>query len=330
MSIATALTALAGDVSAAKAAITAKGGTAPNGTAGMADAIAAIPSGGITPTGKITITENGTDIDVAQYALADVNVSGATPEYVTDGLIAMYDAIDNTRSGHNASYAGWQDISGNGHDLTHEGGNPPIIGDNFYYLSNCWLDGAAIGNAVHVDIVTQLGVVALLTVLGMGVAKDNFGDAFSHNPTTYGSGNGTKNSMNHTAAAKLFSAAFEDDKIWAYCDSSTASASSKFDFDPTNRLYLGARKLNDTYACHDYICAIRIYNRALTIEEAYQNFVADVYRFGSNGSGFTLDELFNALPTVTTAHTIKVNAAEKAAASAETLAIATGKGWTVA
>ena len=30
----------------------------------------------VTPSGKITITENGTDIDIAQYALADVSVSG--------------------------------------------------------------------------------------------------------------------------------------------------------------------------------------------------------------------------------------------------------------
>lgn len=30
----------------------------------------------IIPTGKITITKNGTDIDVAQYAKADVNVEG--------------------------------------------------------------------------------------------------------------------------------------------------------------------------------------------------------------------------------------------------------------
>ena len=29
-----------------------------------------------TPSGKITITENGTDIDIAQYALADVAVEG--------------------------------------------------------------------------------------------------------------------------------------------------------------------------------------------------------------------------------------------------------------
>lgn len=32
--------------------------------------------GGSTPTGTITITENGEGIDVAQYAYADVNVSG--------------------------------------------------------------------------------------------------------------------------------------------------------------------------------------------------------------------------------------------------------------
>lgn len=33
----------------------------------------------IVPQGKITITENETDIDVSQYALADVSVSGGAP-----------------------------------------------------------------------------------------------------------------------------------------------------------------------------------------------------------------------------------------------------------
>lgn len=39
----------------------------------MADAIEAIPSGGITPTGTVNITQNGTT-DVTQYASANVNV----------------------------------------------------------------------------------------------------------------------------------------------------------------------------------------------------------------------------------------------------------------
>jgi len=58
--------------------------------------------GGITPTGKITITENGTDIDVSQYALADVNVSGGgglTPFDVTitaadNGSLIVMDLVD--------------------------------------------------------------------------------------------------------------------------------------------------------------------------------------------------------------------------------------------
>ena len=44
---------------------------------GMAAAINAIDAGGITPTGSITITENGT-VDVTQYASAVVNVSAQT------------------------------------------------------------------------------------------------------------------------------------------------------------------------------------------------------------------------------------------------------------
>lgn len=53
-----------------------------------------------TPSGKITITENGTDIDIAQYALADVNVEGgggssdfSTAEVEINGIAEIYGAF---------------------------------------------------------------------------------------------------------------------------------------------------------------------------------------------------------------------------------------------
>lgn len=56
---------------------------------------------GIIPSGKITITANGTDIDVSQYALADVNVSGATyPQlisYTKRELVQAEDWLNNTK-----------------------------------------------------------------------------------------------------------------------------------------------------------------------------------------------------------------------------------------
>ena len=43
---------------------------------GVLDSLKVNGSEVVTPSGKITITENGTDIDIAQYATADVSVEG--------------------------------------------------------------------------------------------------------------------------------------------------------------------------------------------------------------------------------------------------------------
>lgn len=48
----------------------------PQTNAGAILALAQYASGMIKPEGTITITENGTGIDVSQYATADVSVSG--------------------------------------------------------------------------------------------------------------------------------------------------------------------------------------------------------------------------------------------------------------
>ena len=74
MSIATEITRLNNAKSAIKSAIENKGVTVPSSTKldGYASLVNSIP--GIVPTGTINITENGENIDVKQYAKANVNV----------------------------------------------------------------------------------------------------------------------------------------------------------------------------------------------------------------------------------------------------------------
>lgn len=108
MSIQSEITRIAGNVSDSLAAVALKGVTVPSGSTSddLAGLIAQIPqgsggdtmiaggfravtidgeeyleamNGGITPTGTITITQNQTGIDVAQYALADVAVPAPAP-----------------------------------------------------------------------------------------------------------------------------------------------------------------------------------------------------------------------------------------------------------
>ena len=66
------------DLSSIAGAIRQKvGGSTMYKTSEMAAAVAAIPTGGITPTGTISITQNGT-VDVTQYASANVSVTSQT------------------------------------------------------------------------------------------------------------------------------------------------------------------------------------------------------------------------------------------------------------
>lgn len=83
----------------------------------MPDAIEAISSGGITPTGTIEITQNGV-VDVTNYASADVDVPSVTPALGTKTITqnGTYDAEDDSLDGYsevtvNVSGGGGYDIN---------------------------------------------------------------------------------------------------------------------------------------------------------------------------------------------------------------------------
>lgn len=64
---------------------------------GVLDSLKVNGSEIVTPSGKITITENGTDIDIAQYALADVNVEGGggSSDFSTAQVSVTYNSPDD-------------------------------------------------------------------------------------------------------------------------------------------------------------------------------------------------------------------------------------------
>lgn len=117
MSIATEITRLNNAKASIKSAIENKGVTVPSSTKldGYASLVSSIP--GIVPTGTINITENGENIDVKQYAKANVNVQAAPskPEF------ELWD-FDDPRNygveGYGAGYYTVYGMSKSGNDYT--------------------------------------------------------------------------------------------------------------------------------------------------------------------------------------------------------------------
>lgn len=57
--------------------------------------------------------------------------------YITDGLIAMWDGIENAGYGsHDPAPMRWMDLTGNGHDFTVQPGGTPLVFDKDHFYGN--------------------------------------------------------------------------------------------------------------------------------------------------------------------------------------------------
>lgn len=106
--------------------------------AAQADVTFSNVSGGGTAPGEATVTATvtGTGRVYAEYAhdKKAPQVRSVKDRYVQNGLLAMWDAVDNMGTGaHDPSATTWRDLVGNHPDMTFTA--PPTVGANFYDLS---------------------------------------------------------------------------------------------------------------------------------------------------------------------------------------------------
>ena len=95
------------------------------------------------------------DIEKADEIYANITGSTANIDYVEDGLILHYDAINNTGSGHSNNITTWKDLSGNSNDAIITGG---IWENNSLRFTNAVLQFITIENSNLKQLAANLGL----------------------------------------------------------------------------------------------------------------------------------------------------------------------------
>lgn len=205
-----------------------------------------------------------------------------TPDYVTDGLIALYDGLKNTSDGHANQPTKWADISGNSRDLTSIFSNNIFIFDGAYFYQNSmemrYTGDTPMETVKTVEIVFKqtrntAQMIMQLNRSKKGIYLYNSGNTIQFNTGAYGfTIDGTKrNAVSYD---------YENDKCYingtdTAHNTDTDTWSTSYNYDILLQDYHGTA--NDFFG---EICSIRLYNRSLTEAERQHNLAIDAERFG--------------------------------------------------
>lgn len=262
-----------------------------------------VPAADYTLSG--TLTEGSSTITVSyggKTTTFTVTVTAA-PGYVTAGLIAYWDGIDNTGNGHDSSATTWKDLVGN-YDLTKQGASG----------TSSWDDDALVltGNSVQgysgssiwtrptnatIEIVLK-PTASITQMVGTFDRSDNkitgisYYDArrfalYSDNSVGFvgKSGKTYTNPESSITGIRKMAATYSDFTVQKAFVNNTAVSlgntthSFTFNGDPQIRIGVESFTGSSSYPFTGKIYAIRVYNRVLTDAEITQNFNYDNTRF---------------------------------------------------
>ena len=261
----------------------------------------------------VTITMGGTDITSTAYSNGTISIASVTgllsisitaasasTSYVTDGLVAYWDGIDNTGNGHDSTATTWKDLVGN-YDLTQStvGGTWTTNALEFnktayngYYGDTLW----TFSQYATIEIVTapdRNDSTMMVGIFDRGstemstsqydtrrfvVYSDGTIGFFGRSAYTY-----SNPTESLTSIRKLVAVYNNFDVTKAFVNNIQASVGNKthnFGFTGNAQIRLGSNAFDtSSYSYGGIIYAIRVYNRALTDAEITQNFNYDNQRF---------------------------------------------------
>jgi hypothetical protein len=221
-----------------------------------------------------------------------------TGDYIQEGLVAQYDAINNTGQGdkfHSGSATVWKDLTGNGNDCVFENANfawaeNKIIPNGVGWTANC---GATPSTAFAGEVTMEATLISKGAGLNEHMIAKNYTNSY-YLLRGYSSGQSTTvvwiNNQSY-AAGTIFGnntlvtlqGSFKNNGYAKIYHSGTLQSNTSVGTQTlpinTGDLYLGRAQINSLPIVNSDIFALRLYNRQLDDSEIQLNASLDQLRF---------------------------------------------------
>ena len=202
--------------------------------------------------------------------------------YIKNGLVLHVDGMQNTKKGHSINTAVWEDLSGNGNDLTLENiswtGDSVVFNESLAYTDNT-VENITVEIVVKED--TSKNGPIYIGWFGnnrhMMAYYDNNCIQLSNNVKFYQlTNNYTRNSISaiYKSTTDVIDKCYINSKQGVITSSNDSWAQTA-----PHYIQIGKYGNTNNWRFAGEICAIRIYNRALTEEEIKHNYEIDKERF---------------------------------------------------
>ena len=249
----------------------------------------------------------GTSVITATYGgkTTTFNVTvTAWPKYITNGLVHMWDGLNNTGRGHNSSVTVWKDLVGS-IDLTQQAGGtwkdnalhfePASSSDMLYWKdatqTNIYTQNMTVevciqptGNTDYPE--SKSAIIASISASAINKSRRIM---LSNGDKSIGGYTGGTNQfaltgfeslreVNHIAAT--YTALEGTANLYCNGVQTAMTAQHSFGDQLRNYVFVGAGQGESKYPYLGDIYCIRVYNRVLSASEIAENYAEDVKRFG--------------------------------------------------